>query len=371
MAIHGTLRRNPLSAILQKLSHADATGQLQVLSDVEAGQKLRIDFRHGNIVFVKSGLRPPDMRLGQLVIRGGYATEQDVWGCLTAADQTHAALGTVLLNEGLVEIDVISELLGVQFFEDLVFGLSWTKGDFRFVEDDPKVRDAEPALSPKSFLTEALRYKDKKKVFAKIIPDGNAVFMRAVPTPLPEADIVANKLTIEDVALFEVLDGTLSVSHLLPVMRQPLFEVAQTIRRLSESGLIQRTELRGATETRVQVRRRSWGQSMVFHGLTTFVIIGILALSVGLFLTYRGSHDVAEAIRPIDPRHAALTRTQTQRIRHGLETYYSANGVYPSSLSVLVEDETLTPADLTFPDYARPYVYLPSGDTFVLVRPKR
>jgi hypothetical protein len=371
MAIHGTLRRNPLSAILQKLSHADATGQLQVLNDAEGGRKLRIDFRRGNIVFVKSGLRPPDMRLGQLVIRGGYATEEDVWECLSIAEETKRPLGSVMIEDEFIDHDVLGELLGVQFLEDIVFSLGWKQGDFRFVEEPPTARDAEPALSPQDFLAQALRYSEKKKVFDALIPTNDTIFGRAVASPLPEGDIVANKLTIEDVALFDVLDGTLTVNHLLPVMREPMFEVAQTIRRLSDAGLIKRVMDGGATQTRVQVRRLSFQQALVFHGLTTFVVASALALFVGVFLTYRGASQEAEWLRPYDARKTALTRAQIQRLTHGLEAYQVANGVYPASLDILVEQGILVADDLSFPGYTGRYVYHPSGDTFILVRPKK
>ena len=130
MSLSGNLKTVSFSDILQLLSTGKKTGVLEV--NTSARQK-EVAFKNGNIIYASS-LNTSEDLLGNMLLRKGKLSKDQLERAITLHKQTGRQLGTTLVDMNLFEKDEIAECLKFKI-EEIFYNLfSWQEGNFVFHE---------------------------------------------------------------------------------------------------------------------------------------------------------------------------------------------------------------------------------------------
>jgi len=398
MNLEGNLKERPLTSVLQVLGTRTANGKLTVSRGTNAAEKLEVFFRSGLIVHTHSRLRSPDLRIGQLLVKGGYVAEDVLNAALERAEGTRGHVGDILVAQGKVDGVVLGDLLQLQMAEDLFDAVRWKEGSYQFSEGATQGRPSPaPPITPRDFLASSLKTLDRWEEIEHVVPDWSVAFERLIEGPIPEQEIVTHRLTPEDVKLFGLVHPSRTVAALVPLARKPSYELYGALVRLRKARLIERhygktfdaplqveeastNAADGFTRVRVRkARQRSLPEAIAFHATTAAILIGVLALGLVVYLdgaaagqdASASASGIVVATSDSDPVRDALIAYQLAKLRNAIQLHRVQRGEYPLRLDTLVEHGLLEASDLTYPDFERPYVYRAQGGTYVLIRPKK
>src|SRR5688572_355218 len=129
MSLTGNLRTMPLPDILQWIATGRKTGTLHL--DRRSIHK-RIVFRDGNIT--TSWSNDPRESLGQFLIRERKITEEQLFRALSRQEEEGTLLGMILINDGILDEDVLRQVLRLKAEETIYDIFGWTEGQFDFKE---------------------------------------------------------------------------------------------------------------------------------------------------------------------------------------------------------------------------------------------
>ena len=100
MGLEGTLKVFSLTDIFQMLGLQRKTGVLKVDGEDDT---ITISFLGGSVVAAESTARRLDNRLGNLLIRAGYVTNEQLERVLVVQRETQQRMGFLLIREGLID----------------------------------------------------------------------------------------------------------------------------------------------------------------------------------------------------------------------------------------------------------------------------
>jgi hypothetical protein len=152
--------------------------------------------------------------IGQQLVKLGHLAEADLKACLTRQS-----------SELIYEI------------------LRWRHGRFRFaagVELPPSVIDAALALDVESVLMEGYRRVDEWHLIERAIDNFDVVFLRNEDSV---AQMGRGRLTREELAVLELINGKNTVKEIIRKSRMGSFEVSKMLYRLLSIKLVRRRVL--------------------------------------------------------------------------------------------------------------------------------
>lgn len=236
MAIEGPLKELGLHDVFQLLDLSRKTGVMRVTSQLRNNEGM-VAFDGGAIVYAE--IRSNPLRIGDLLIRAGRITEEDLERARTLQEKEGRTrrLGQVLVGMGvLAERDLHSQ---VEFqVTEVVFELlSWQEGFFSFAEG-PLVgvpADAMVKIRTESVLMEGARRIDE---WSRI--EGQIPHLGVIPLLAP-ADGGGQSLMDLLPAEWEVLahvDAERDVRAIAQVLARSEFEVARTLFGLVSTGIV-------------------------------------------------------------------------------------------------------------------------------------
>ena len=133
MSFAGNLKTVSFGDVLQLISTGRRTGAL-VLQRPHRGKK--VYFQSGEIVAAASDPPTDEERLGQLLLRKGLITVEDLEKALKRQKASGRRLGQIIADLGLLGRDEITGALRLQV-EEVVCGVfGWLDGDFHFNEGE-------------------------------------------------------------------------------------------------------------------------------------------------------------------------------------------------------------------------------------------
>lgn len=138
MQLPGRLARTTLGDLLGRIYRASATGALELSVTTPNAQKHRVHVNRGLVAGVELGLASPPDRLGEILVREGLATDEDVAQALTRQELLGSLAprhGELLVKLGVVTADVRDAALRKQARRrlDALFTLvEGRDGDVRF-----------------------------------------------------------------------------------------------------------------------------------------------------------------------------------------------------------------------------------------------
>lgn len=240
--LRGDLRVVPLAEVLQLLDVQEQSG---VLTVERSGARVDMYFRRGRVDQAIAEGVPDEFLLGRFVTDAELMTRGDFESFLESRSATTNAklLGSQLVKLGhLAEAD-LKTCLTRQSSELIYEILRWRHGRFRFsagMELPPPVIDAALGLDVEAVLMEGYRRVDEWHLIERAIDNFDVVFLRNEDSV---AQMGRGRLTREELAVLELVNGKNTVKDIIRKSRMGSFEVSKMLYRLLSIKLVRRRVL--------------------------------------------------------------------------------------------------------------------------------
>jgi hypothetical protein len=227
MGLTGNLRTMDLPEILQWVSLGHKTGTLHL----ERGSiEKRISFREGGIY--TSWSNDPRESLGQYLIRHHRLSEEQLFRAMLRQEERAQPLGTVLLDEGLLEEEDLRGLLEQKAQETVYDVFLWPEGRFEFVDGElPEAGLVFLDLDVTHVVLEGARRMDEWRRIRKVIPSAHTTFSVAAGEA-PAAHSVAAERALRLAAAGK------TVAEIGLELRRSEFEAAALLFELQQAGAV-------------------------------------------------------------------------------------------------------------------------------------
>ena len=240
--LRGDLRVVPLAEVLQLLDVQEQSG---VLTVERSGARVDIYFRRGRVdQAIASGV-PDEFLLGRFVVDGEMMARADFE---TFLESRGSQGGARLIGQQMVKLghlnDVDLKACLVRQSSELIYEiLRWRHGRFRFsagMELPPPVIDAALGLDVEAVLMEGYRRVDEWHLIERAIDNFDVVFLRNEDSV---AQMGRGRLTREELAVLELVNGKNTVKDIIRKSRMGSFEVSKMLYRLLSIKLVRRRVL--------------------------------------------------------------------------------------------------------------------------------
>jgi CheY-like chemotaxis protein len=240
--LRGDLRVVPLAEVLQLLDVQEQSG---VLTVERTGARVDIYFRRGRVDQAIAEGVPDEFLLGRFVVDAELMSRSDFSSFLESrGDMTGARLiGQQLVKLGHVTDPDLKACLTRQSSELIYEILRWRHGRFRFsagMELPPPVIDAALGLDVEAVLMEGYRRVDEWHLIERAIDNFDVVFLRNEDSV---AQMGRGRLTREELAVLELVNGKNTVKDIIRKSRMGSFEVSKMLYRLLSIKLVRRRVL--------------------------------------------------------------------------------------------------------------------------------
>nr|HEX4315218.1 DUF4388 domain-containing protein [Kofleriaceae bacterium] len=239
--LRGDLRVVPLAEVLQLLDVQEQSG---VLTVERSGARVDIFFRRGRVDQAVAIGVPDEFLLGRFVLDAELMQRSDFESFLESRQQTQARLiGQQLVKLGYLAEPDLKSCLTRQSSELIYEILRWRHGRFRFsagVELPPSVIDAALGLDVEAVLMEGYRRVDEWHLIERAIDNFDVVFLRNEDSV---AQMGRGRLTREELAVLELVNGKNTVKDIIRKSRMGSFEVSKMLYRLLSIKLVRRRVL--------------------------------------------------------------------------------------------------------------------------------
>ena len=367
MGLEGTLKVFSLTDIFQMLGLQRKTGVLKVDGDDDS---VTISFLGGSVVAAESTARRLDNRLGNLLIRAGYVSQEQLDRVLAVQRETQQRMGFLLVREGFIDPQELREALRLQIAHIVYTAFRWPDGRFHFTQEGTVDYDADhmAPVSIDTILMEAAQMVDEWPLLEKKLGSLSAVFRRApgveglklvsgVKDP-PEGTLSVSRSEAET---WRWIDGRVSIAEVMEKAFLSDFEVLKGAtdllgRHLIEPGRVVEEEpaLAPLPEPVAPARGASG------RALGLWIGLAVLA-GAAVFLSPR--NPLNPLLRPVGevPERAELAKAVSLNhlvaVERAVRIYYDSTGRYPRSLEDLVVTGILDEDELRDP-YGRFYRYI-------------
>lgn len=247
-ALTGDLRVIPLAEVLQLVDHQEQTGLLVVS---RGAAEVGLHFRRGRIDQALATGLADDLLLGRFLVDAEVMTATALDIALrdrlaTPGDRLATPggdaplLGAYLVRQGIISAHDLSTALGRQSRELVYEALRWRTGRFRFAAGSPPppaVAEARLELDVQAILMEGFRRVDEWHLIEREIDDFELVFLRNEDAV---AQMGRGRLTREEMAVLELVNGKNSIKDIVRKSRMGSFEVSKMLYRLLSIKLVRR-----------------------------------------------------------------------------------------------------------------------------------
>jgi Domain of unknown function (DUF4388) len=370
VGLEGTLKVFSLTEIFQMLGLQRKTGILTVEGEDDA---VTISFLGGSVVAAESERRRLDNRLGNLLLRAGYVTQEQLDHVLALQKETRQRMGFLLVREGLVEPSELREALRLQISRIVYSAFRWPDGRFHFTQEGTVDYDADhmAPVSTDTVLMEAAQIVDEWPLLENKVGSLTTIYRRA--PGVEKLNLVANQknppegtlsVSRPEAETWRWIDGRRSVGDIMERAFLSDFEVLKGTadlagRNLIEIGRVEEEVAPSLPEAAVRPQRSSAGRSLVLWA----VLIGLAAL--GAYLLPRNPANVL--LRPAGESGVmadlarAISLNRAVSIERAVRIFYDSTGRYPRGLEDLVVAGIVDEDSLRDP-YGRFYRYILRAD---------
>ena len=365
MGLEGTLKVFSLTDIFQMLGLQRKTGVLKVDGEDDT---VTISFLGGSVVAAESTARGLDNRLGNLLIRAGYVTQEQLDHVLAVQRETQQRMGFLLVREGLIEPTELREALRLQIARIVYTAFRWPDGRFHFTQEGTVDYDADhmAPVSIDTILMEAAQMTDEWPMLEKKLGSLTSVFRKApgvetlklvagVKDP-PEGTLSVSRPEAET---WRWIDGRRSIADVMDRAFLSDFEVLKGAtdllgRHLIEPGRVEEEpilEPLPAAVPRAPSMGRAAGLWAAVAALTALAVFLLPRNPLNLLMRPAGEvPERAELAKAVSLNHVVA-------VERAVRIYYDSTGRYPRSLEDLVVAGIL-PEDALRDPYGRFYRYI-------------
>ena len=234
MAIEGPLRELALTDVFQLLDLSRKTGTLSITPEGGGHRPALVRFDRGAVVGAE--LAQVHDRLGHLLLRAGKVTETQIHTARRAQQIAPGrALGTVLVEQGIVTEDEVRRQLRFQIQEVVFELIQWKDGYFRFEEGTVSANgNVAVRVSTESLLMEAARRVDEWSTLEAKVPHMGVIPVLVADSPGgPTLDLHPTEWEV----LAEI-DGTRPLKQIAATLGRSDFDVAKIVYGLASTGVV-------------------------------------------------------------------------------------------------------------------------------------
>jgi len=241
--LRGDLRVVPLAEVLQLLDVQEQSGVLIV---ERSGARVEIYFRRGRVDQAIAEGVPEEFLLGRFVLDAELVPRPDFEAFVESRNDKSGSqrlMGQQLVKLGLITEPDLKACLTRQSSELIYEILRWRHGRFRFaagIELPPSAIDAALGLDVEAVLMEGYRRVDEWHLIERAIDNFDVVFLRNEDSV---AQMGRGRLTREELAVLELVNGKNSVKEIIRKSRMGSFEVSKMLYRLLSIKLVRRRVL--------------------------------------------------------------------------------------------------------------------------------
>ncbi len=180
LSVEGSLTETDFPRILHNLYTLRATGLLHI----EHNELKKVVYiRNGYPIFVRSNMVREF--LGQMLVRTGHLSDEQLRESLAAAKETGQRHGTALIQMGLLTPHQLNEILRDQVVGKLLDIFSWPNGSYRFVQArEFKQNVTSIDLSPANLILQGLRGYAGREQLQKILEPLLDKYLQEAENPL-------------------------------------------------------------------------------------------------------------------------------------------------------------------------------------------
>ena len=392
MALEGTLRDFSLADIFQLIGLQRKTGVLTLRNKDDT---VTVTFLDGKVVGADSLSHRLENRLGNVLIKSGVLTTDQLGRALEIQKETLQRLGFILTHYGIISSDALRGAIQLQILQIVYRLFRWKDGDYQFSQETTIEydRDNVVPITAESILMEGARMIDEWPIIEKRIRSYDMVFRKkltdqeiVVSDDADEVDFggesmpgrrksVAQsdkiRISAEEKAIYNLVDGTMTVGDIVEASRFAEFDTNKSLYELLTRDLIE--EVRGQSAQAV-LEQTPLDEAQIAQTpvpLPLVIVLALLAI-VSLATSFKNPLNsygplAAPAARAssIGEVRKAISTERIQSIGRAIEAYTSIIGHMPPKLSDLVPF-FLSESVLTDP-WGRPYSYYPQGSEKFLV----
>jgi Domain of unknown function (DUF4388) len=391
MALEGTLRDFSLADIFQLIGLQRKTGVLTLRSKDDT---VTVTFLDGKVVGADSLNRRLENRLGTVLIRTGFLTQDQLNRALEIQKETLQRLGFILTHYGIISAESLKEAIQLQIMQVVYRLFRWKDGDYHFSQETTIEydRDNVTPISAESILMEGARMIDEWPIIEKRIRSYDLVFRKKltdqeiVVVGADEADEIdfdgspAKKkkggltdqirISQEEKAIYDMVDGTMTVGDIVEVARLSEFDTNKALYELLTRDLIE--EVKGATAAAVIEQATPMDETEVAETPVPLPLVLLLvALAIASLIT--SFKNPLNGLRPllgggqsfVSETRKAISMQRIELIGQGIEKYNAVHGRLPQQLTDLAPH--YVDQSLLRDPWGNPYKYLQSAERYLVI----
>ncbi len=390
MALEGTLRDFSLADIFQLIGLQRKTGVLTLRSKEDT---VTVTFLDGKVVGADSLDRRLENRLGSVLIRTGYLTQDQLTRALEIQKETLQRLGFILTHYGIISADSLREAIQLQLTQIVYRLFRWHDGDYHFSQETTIEydRDNVTPISAESILMEGARMIDEWPIIEKRIRSYDMIFRKKltdqeiVVVGAEDADEVdfdgtsakkrrgafteTIRITQEEKSIYAMVDGTMTVGEIIEVSRLPEFDTTKALYELLTRDLIE--EVRGASAAAVLQQATPVDELEVAETpvplplVLILVVLAIASLVTSVKNPLNGIRPLTGGPSAVDATRKAISLQRIEAIGQALEKYNDVQGRLPAELSELTPHFIGTA--LLIDPWGNPYKYLQPANRYLVI----
>jgi hypothetical protein len=390
MALEGTLRDFSLADIFQLIGLQRKTGVLTLRSKEDT---VTVTFLDGKVVGADSLDRRLENRLGSVLIRTGYLTQDQLNRALEIQKETLQRLGFILTHYGIISAESLREAIQLQITQIVYRLFRWHDGDYHFSQETTIEydRDNVTPISAESILMEGARMIDEwpiiekrirsyDMVFRKKLTDQEIVVVGADDADEIDFDGTASKkrkggfsesirITQEEKSIYSMVDGTMTVGEIVEVSRLPEFDTNKALYELLTRDLIE--EVRGASAAAVLQQATPVDEFEVAETpvplplVLILVVIALASLVTSVKNPLNNIRPLTGGMSAIGTTRKAISLQRIEAIGQALEKFNDVNGRLPTELSELAPNYIGT--SLLRDPWGNPFKYLQPANRYLVI----
>ena len=386
MALQGTLQDFALPEIFQLIGTQRKTGVLTLDNNRE---KVSLKFLEGQIVGAETTSVATEDRLGELLVRTGQISQDQLKQALALQKQTLRRLGHILIEQKAIDQDQLVEALRVQSSQVVYRLFRWRAGDYSFAASDSVEYDRNHCapISSETVLMEGARMMDEwplierrirsDQVILRMTEEGRAIdldalhyeeesseldfdlgFDRDLDGGESESEESAKEdkpeppVSEEEHEVMLMIDGRRTVGAIRDASVMGEFDVYRVLADLVTRGLLEEAGFERPEESRAAAfasRLADWASR------ATVAIVALAALA-----TLPGNGwtpwSVLERDPTTDQLRVYLSISRLETLERAIRVFHLQTGLAPPDLDSLASGGFVRPSELVDP-WGRPYAF--------------
>jgi len=392
MALEGTLRDFSLADIFQLIGLQRKTGVLTLRGKDDT---VTVTFLDGKVVGADSLNRRLENRLGTVLMKTGFLTQDQLNRALDIQKETLQRLGFILTHYGIISQDSLREAIQLQIMQIVYRLFRWKDGDYHFSQETTIEydRDHVVPITAESILMEGARMIDEWPIIEKRVRSYDMVFRKKltdqeiVVVGADDADevdfdaepgrrrrnaaLVGEKIRIsqEEKSIYDLVDGTMTVSDVVEVSRLSEFDTNKALYELLTRDLIE--EVRGSSAAAVVAQATPVDETEVAETpvplpLVLFLVLLAVASLVTSFKNpLNALHPFLGGMSPLGDTRKAISMQRIESIGQAIDRFSDNHGQLPTELKQLTPDY-VSPALLRDP-WGNAYKYIPTAERYLVI----